>query len=146
MLSLTSADISLNYQANSPEDAIKAAGELLVQTNKVEERYIDAMVQAFQEIGPYIVIAPQIAIPHARPENGVLEPGVSLVRLKEPVQFGHAANDPVKLICAICGTDSDSHMGMLQSLAGVLGNKNKLAAIMNADSKEEIISILNGEG
>jgi ascorbate PTS system EIIA or EIIAB component len=143
MLALTEKVISLDVEAATPEEAIRQAGALLVAVNKVEERYIDAMVKGFKDVGPYIVIAPLIAVPHARPEHGVLEQGVSLVRLKTPVVFGHPTNDPVQIVCAICGTDSTSHIGMLQSLAAVLGNKEKLETILTTKNKEEIISITN---
>jgi ascorbate PTS system EIIA or EIIAB component len=143
MLALTEKVIRLDVEAATPEEAIRQAGALLVADNKVEERYIDAMVKGFKDVGPYIVIAPLIAVPHARPEHGVLEQGVSLVRLKTPVVFGHPTNDPVQIVCAICGTDSTSHIGMLQSLAAVLGNKEKLETILTTKNKEEIISITN---
>lgn len=143
MLNLSKNLIKLNVEAKNAEEAIRAAGALLVAENKVEERYVDAMVQGYKEIGPYIVLAPQVAIPHARPDHGVIEQGVSLVRLKSPVVFGHPTNDPVRLVCAICGTDNTSHIGALQSLASVLGNKEKLATILNAIDEEEILSTFN---
>ncbi|PLR81650.1 PTS sugar transporter subunit IIA [Bacillus canaveralius] len=143
MLQLNEKLISLDVEAESAEAAIRSAGALLVEENIVEERYVDAMVKGFQDIGPYIVLAPSIAIPHARPEHGVLQQSVSLVRLKIPVKFGHPTNDPVQLVCAISGIDSTSHIGMLQSLASVLGDKTKLEIILSSNNKEEIISIFN---
>ncbi|MFB6469246.1 PTS sugar transporter subunit IIA [Cytobacillus sp. Hz8] len=142
MLALNENLICLEVEANNAEEAIRKAGSLLVKEKKVEERYIDAMVQGYKEVGPYIVLAPFIAVPHARPEHGVIEQSVSLIRLKEPVVFGHPTNDPVQLVCAICGTDSTSHIGMLQSLSAILGSKEKLEIILNANAKDEIISIL----
>jgi ascorbate PTS system EIIA or EIIAB component len=143
MLTINKNLIQLDVEAETAEEAIRTAGKLLAAENKVEERYIDAMVKGFEDVGPYIVLAPSIAIPHARPEHGVLEQGFSLVRLKKPVVFGHPTNDPVQLVCAICGTDSTSHIGMLQSIAAVLGDKAKLEIILKSDSEEEILSILN---
>ncbi len=43
----------------------------------------------------HIVIAPGIALPHARPEDGVIDSTVAVVRLAEPVNFGNEDNDPV---------------------------------------------------
>lgn len=143
MLNLNKSLIRLDVEVATPEEAIRQAGSLLVAANKVEERYIDAMVKGFQDVGPYIVLAPLIAIPHARPEHGVIEQGFSLIRLKNPVVFGHPTNDPVQLVCAICGTDATSHIGMLQSIAAVLGDKDKLATILNTIDKEEVISTFN---
>lgn len=145
MLLLNGSLVELDVEAITAEEAIRKAGELLLVEGKIESRYIEAMVKGFQDVGPYIVIAPSIAIPHARPEHGVLKQGVSLIRLKNPVVFNHPENDPVSLVCAICGVDSTGHIEMLRSLAGVLSEKSKLNVIMNSDNKEEILSILNGE-
>ena len=142
MIPLNEKLIRLDVEVETAEEAIRRAGELLVAAGKVEERYIDAMVKGYEEVGAYIVLAPSIAIPHARPEHGALEQSVSMIRLKQPVVFGHPTNDPVQLVCAICGVDSSSHVGMLQKLASVLGNKSKLNGIMTAKSKEEILSII----
>lgn len=143
MLTLTEGLIELDVKAENAEDAIRLAGQLLVNEGLAEERYIDAMVKGFQDVGPYIVVAPYIAFPHARPEFGAKQKGVSIIRLSEPVMFGHPTNDPITLVCALCGTDSSSHIEMLQSLASVLRDQEKLSVIMNkASSKQDILSII----
>ncbi|MEK3889687.1 PTS sugar transporter subunit IIA [Bacillus sp. FSL K6-3431] len=143
MLTLSEGLIELDVKASDAEDAIRKAGQLLVNEGLAEERYVDAMVKGFQDIGPYIVIAPNIAFPHARPELGAKGKGVSMIRLSEPVVFGHPTNDPITLVCALCGTDNTSHIEMLQALANVLRDEEKLDIIMNkAISKQEIISII----
>lgn len=143
MIPINEKLISIDVVVETAEEAIEAAGLLLANEGIVEERYIDAMIKGFHDVGPYIVLAPQIAIPHARPEHGVLKQGVSIVRLKEPVVFGHPTNDPVSLVCAICGTDNESHIGMLQALSAVLGNKDKFDLIMKADTCVEILNTMN---
>lgn len=143
MLVLTEELIELDIKAENAEDAIRKAGQLLVNAGLAEDRYVDAMVKGFQDVGPYIVIAPHIAFPHARPESGALGKGVSIVRLSEPVVFGHPSNDPITLVCALCGTDSTSHIEMLQALANLLRDEEKLNMIMNtATTKEDILSII----
>ncbi|MDM5338480.1 PTS sugar transporter subunit IIA [Fictibacillus enclensis] len=137
--------IILDAEAASAADAIHTAGNLLVVSGLAEPRYVEAMIQGFTDVGPYIVLAPGIAVPHARPEHGVNQTGMSFVRLKEEVVFGHPGNDPVRLVCAICGTDNISHIGLLQQLSGVLGNPNKLNALYRATTKEEVALILKGE-
>jgi mannitol/fructose-specific phosphotransferase system IIA component (Ntr-type) len=133
--------VELDKEAKDAVDAIRLAGDLLVQTNKVNAEYVDAMVKNYRDIGPYIVIAPSIAIPHARPENGVQKTGISLLRLSDPIEFGHESNDPVKLVCAIAATDQSSHLEMLKKISQVLGNKAKLEAIMNSKDKKDIVAL-----
>ncbi len=137
MLPINENLVSFNVQAKDAHAAIRAAGNLLVDEGKVQASYVDAMVKGFDDVGPYIVLAPSIAIPHARPEHGVNEKCVSFVILKEPVSFGHPTNDPVKLVCAIGGTDNTGHIEMLQELSGILGDSKRLNGIINSTSYQE---------
>lgn len=130
--------------ASSPQEAIQKAGDLLVNQGYVEPQYVDAMIQSFNENGPYIVIAPEIAIPHARPEDGVHEASVSMVKLAEPVVFGNEANDPVSLVFALGASSSEEHLGLLKKLMNVLGNKESINQLKKASSYEQIQSYLNG--
>lgn len=68
---LTKDTIRVNIDAKDWEDAIRKGGDLLEKNDSIEHRYVDGMVETMKEIGPYIVIAPGIAMPHARPESGV---------------------------------------------------------------------------
>ncbi len=131
--------VLLDASANNPESAIRQAGSMLVEGGKVEPSYVEAMVGAYKELGAYIVIAPGIAVPHARPDQGVNEQCLSLLRLKEPMVFGHPTNDPVQLVCAIGGVDKSVHIRMLRALSEVLGDEDKLQLIMEADSYDQLI-------
>ncbi|MXQ52542.1 PTS sugar transporter subunit IIA [Shimazuella alba] len=133
--------IELNGQAETAVDAIWLAGDLLVQVKKVKPTYVEAMIKNFTDIGPYIVIGPGIAIPHARPEDGAVIPGLSMFRLSTPVSFGHASNDPVSLVCALAGVDETSHLMMLKQISQVLSNKDKLNIIKTTNDVEEVVRL-----
>lgn len=134
--------ISLNAQVKDWEEAVRLSGELLLKNNYVKESYIEAMVKTVKEMGPYIVILPGIAMPHARPEDGVREIGISIVTLKEAVSFGSYENDPVKVIIAIASTDHISHMKALSQLMNVMENENFLQNIIKAKKEEEVIKYM----
>ncbi|GGE30331.1 transcriptional antiterminator, bglG family protein [Pullulanibacillus camelliae] len=142
MLQVKKEMVIINEKAISAEEAIRKAGKLLVDAGKVSFNYVDAMVKGYKEIGPYIVLGPHIAIPHARPEYGVYEQCLSMVLLEDPVSFGHPTNDPVKLVCAIGGTDNESHINMLRELSTVLGDPEKIYGLMNARDYNEFVSYL----
>lgn len=142
MLPISEEVIRLDAHAESPIDAIRIAGNLLVQAGKIEQAYVESMVRAFQELGAYFVIAPGIALPHSRPDESVKEVCLSLVRLKQPVVFGHPKNDPVRLVCAIAGVDKKAHIQMLRSLASILSDGAKLDEIMGAATADHVLSIM----
>ena len=141
---LTPEMIQVNYECKTRDEAVSAAGQLLVKQGYAKESYIDAMIKNVEENGTYIVIAPGIAMPHARPEEGALDIGLSIVTLKEPIVFGHPKNDPVKIVVGLCAVDHQSHLKALSELVEILGNEEKVKKIIEAKSSKEIIAIIKG--
>lgn len=123
------------------QGAIRAAGKLMVEDGAVEERFVDAMIRVAKEFGPYIVVAPGIALPHARPEDGVIQASIAIVRLSTPVEFGNEDNDPVYLVVALAAVDHEQHIDGLRQLALVLGDDEKIEAIKKATTREELLDI-----
>ncbi|MEK5166534.1 PTS sugar transporter subunit IIA [Paenibacillus sp. FSL R5-0527] len=134
--------ISLDIEAEDAEQAIRAAGQLLVDSGAAEGSYVEAMVSAYRNNGPYIVIAPHIALPHAKAENGVREASVSFVRLRRPVVFGHPENDPVELVFALGSSSSSDHIALLRRLTTLLNDPANVEALKEAKTAEEIESII----
>ena len=134
--------ILLDVEVKDWEEAVRVSGKLLVKTGFVEERYIDAMIDTVKSMGPYAVIAPGVALPHARPEDGVKKPCMSLVTLKTPVNFGNNGNDPVKLVVAFATIDKNAHVNALRRLARILGDPEKVEALKNAKDKKLVEKII----
>ncbi|SDP78698.1 PTS sugar transporter subunit IIA [Clostridium gasigenes] len=134
--------VEVNVEVENWEGAVKAAGDILVKNNKVKETYIEAMIDTVKAIGPYIVMAPGIAMPHARPECGVIDGGISIITLKEPVNFGNKEFDPVKLIFALCAKESESHIELLKDLSVILDDDKVIEKCSNIKTKDELIEIL----
>jgi PTS system ascorbate-specific IIA component len=124
--------IALDVEAETPEQAIRAAGDLLVASGAAEPSYVDAMIESYRTKGPYFILAPHIAIPHAKTEDGVHEASVSFVRLRTPVSFGHKTNDPVSLIFALGSATNDEHIALLQKLTLLLNNAGNIETLKTA--------------
>ena len=58
---LTTTRIIVKEQVNSWHEAILASQPLL-QEQVIEQGYVEAMIESVNELGPYIVIAPEIAM------------------------------------------------------------------------------------
>jgi len=139
---LTEKAIRIKAQVKDWQEAVRMGGELLVNAGFAKPSYIDAMVETVKQLGPYSVIAPGIAMPHARPEAGVLKPGLSLVTLETPVEFGNKENDPVDIVVSFCATDNTSHIQMLAELAQLLGSEEAVTTIRNAKEVSEVTQLL----
>ena len=140
---LTKETRALELNVRDWQEAVREAGSLLVNTGATEPHYVDAMVQMVEDIGPYIVIAPGVALPHARPEDGVRRACMSLATLDPPVNFGNEYNDPVKLVVAFGTTDNETHIEALAALARLLGDSDILESLKQASSPEEILKLIN---
>lgn len=134
--------VKLNVGASDWEQAVIAAGDMLTKHGYAEPRYTTAMIEMVKEKGPYIVLTKGVALPHARPEDGALSTGLSLLVLKEPVCFGHPQNDPVKVVIALSSIDNQSHIQMLSRLAKVLACKEAITMISQAQTCQEVYEIL----
>jgi len=139
---LTEKAIRLKARAVDWQEAVRMGGELLVNAGFAKPSYIEAMVETVKELGPYSVIAPGIAMPHARPEAGVLKPGLSLVTLENPIEFGNKENDPVDIVVSFCATDNTSHIQMLAELAQLMGSEEAVSTIRNAKEVSEVTQLL----
>lgn len=137
---LTEKTIKLNVNASNWEEAIRIGGELLVKNGFVEQRYVEAMVKNVKEMGPYIVIAPGIAMPHARPEDGVKRVCMSLVTLKEPVVFKN--DKKVRIMLSLGATDQYSHLQTLSDLMKLFSDSSYVDRILKASNTEEVIKVI----
>jgi ascorbate PTS system EIIA or EIIAB component len=100
--------------------AVRESAAALVDLGVAGAGYPDACVAVVERNGPYIVLAPGLALVHARPEDGGLAVGVTVTRLAAGVAFGHPDNDPVDLLLSFCTPDADAHVGSLAALARAL--------------------------
>lgn len=139
---LTPERVEANISVRGWEEAVRKVGELLVATGGVKEEYVDAMIDTVNELGPYIVIAPGIAMPHARPEDGVLEPCMAILTLEPPVDFGNPDNDPVRVVIAFGGVDDKQHVDALREMAQVLSDISNVEALTRAKEASDILSVM----
>lgn len=136
-------NIRLKVEADDWREAIRKSGEILKINGYVKEEYIEDMIKAVEELGPYIVVIPHIALAHARPSEKVLENGISLVTLKEPVKFGNKDNDPVDVVFSLCAKSHKSHLSVLENLSRVLADEEKVQLLRDSNDVNQVYSILN---
>ena len=123
MLSISKKCLKANVEAHDWKDSIRKAGQLLFDVGSIRKDYIESMIDIVEELGPYIVIAPHIALAHAKPCSNVIKDDISMITLKEPINF-NTENDPVKVIICLAAVDGNSHMSCLKDLACMLKEEN----------------------
>jgi PTS system ascorbate-specific IIA component len=140
---LNMASIALNEDVTDREAAVRRSGELLTAGGRVDPEYTDAMVAALEEFGPYIVLAPGVALAHARPTPAVHDVAFSVLTLEPPVAFGHPENDPVRLLVGMAAPDDESHIEALRQLAALLGDDARRERLMAATTAQEVLALIS---
>ncbi|MBO2942890.1 PTS sugar transporter subunit IIA [Paenibacillus sp. F411] len=141
-MSILSADkVVLDAKANDKYEAIRMAGQLLVQAGHVDPEYVDRMVEREDIASTYM--GSGLAIPHGTKEGKALihSTGLSVVRFPEGVDFG--GDEPAFVVIGIAGAGGD-HMQILTNVAMIFSEEESLEHIMNAATADEIISIFEG--
>lgn len=100
------------------------------------------MIQKIETYGPYIVICPETALPHANVEEGVIFEAASLVRLKNPVEFHHESNDPVRYVIGMSVKSAESVNQAIYDLMMIFGNKKIRRRLDNVSDKESILNVI----
>lgn len=125
------------------QQSIALAGSALQAQGATTAAYTREMIETVLEHGPYIVIAPGIALAHARPSRAVLRPALSLVTLGHPVCFGAEKNDPVDLVFGLAATDANSHLDLMRHLAQILSDDTAITRLRAAQNFQQIQGILS---
>ncbi len=128
--------IRLGVSATDWREVVEVTGELMANLGLTEPRYTQAMIDNIVDNGPYLVIAPGLALLHARPEAGTIRPGLVVVTLADPVSFGHSTNDPVRVALGLSAVDAQSHVGALQAIATTLGQPGAIERLASLDPSD----------
>ena len=134
--------IKLKEECNDWKEVVFKGVGLLEENGFVNEIYKKKIIENFYEFGPYMVIAPEIVLLHARPEDGVIKTGLSILTLKNPINFGSELNDPVKLVFSFCSIDNKDHMVLLSNLMKLLMSNDDVENLINENNIENVKKII----
>jgi len=136
---ITPSNITLMNSVTSWEEAIRIGAKPIVESGHIELKYVEAIIK-YGEEDPYIIIAPNLAIPHAAPDEGVNNVSMSLLALQEGVRFG--ANHIINLVVIIAAKDKQQHFRALMQLMKLAASEKDRNAIINSQSGGEIYDII----
>lgn len=122
--------------------AVGVAAAALVASGAARPGYADAMIRMIEEHGPYVVIAPGLALAHARPDDQVLATGLAVVTLAEPVAFGHPHNDPVRVVLGLAVDSVGGHLESIAALANVFNDTGVIARLAAASTPDEVRALM----
>jgi len=136
--------IRLQADASSWQEAVKIGVDLLEAAGVVEPRYYQAILDGVARFGPYFVIAPGLAMPHGRPEEGVKKNGFALVTLKTPLVFNHEDNDPVDILITLAAVDARTHQedGIMQ-IVNLFEDEANFDRLRACHTAQEVLDLID---
>ena len=139
--------ILLNQKVSNWKEAIQLGTDLLIKAGTIEPRYYDHIVGNIEKMGPYIILAPGLAMPHARPEEGVIKTSFALVTLSEPVYFD-GEDEGVSVLITLAGSDSDKHMEGLMEITQTLDDEESdtgvnLDKVLACKTSEDVYAMID---
>lgn len=139
---LSTERIRLQAQAKDRSDAIRQAGDLLVQSGCVQPPYIDGMLAREESMSTYL--GSGVSIPHGLFENRehILQTGISVLQIPLGVEWDEG--ELAYLIIGIAAS-SDEHVGVLASLAEAIEDEDTTRLLIETSDPTIILKYLGGD-
>lgn len=130
-------NVQICEKANDWREAIKISVQPLEQGGYVKSCYKDGIIENVEKLGPYIMIAEEIAMPHARPEQGAIETQIGITLFREGVRFD-GKETTVRLFVTLAAKDNDSHVDALVKISELLSDDDKVKKILAASDVQTL--------
>ncbi len=121
-------------------DAVHVAVQPLVDDGCVTPAYIDGIIENAETYGPYFVLAPDLALLHARPDQGVIERQLAVTISQEGVVF-REGDSPVRVLVTLAATDANSHIDVMRELAQMFSDPASIERLATASSADEVYDL-----
>lgn len=123
------------------EDAVRASIKPLVDTGAVKENYAEKVIECVNEYGPYIVIAPEVCIPHYSDKSCVNKTSIGFMKTKNPVDFGKGTEYKPRLFFALAAVDEQEHLNNLKDVMEILSNEENIQRLLQVNNIDELMKV-----
>ncbi|MDN6162044.1 MAG: PTS sugar transporter subunit IIA, partial [Atopostipes sp.] len=127
------------------KEAINKAAKPLLEENYINKNYINRMIENVEEYGPFINLGKGVAIPHARPEDGVNELSMAMLVLDESIYLPED-DRAINILIVIAAIDNETHLTALSHLTNILTSDESVKMLTNATKYDDIIEIIHQGG
>jgi PTS system mannitol-specific IIA component len=130
--------IQLDAAAGGADEAIRVAGQRLVDIGAVDASYVDAMLERERSVST--VMGEGVAIPHGTNESkgAVQRNALSFIKFPDGVDWN---GKPVTIAIGIAAQGND-HVGILSKLAMILVDPDKAEQLRGATDPQQVLDLL----
>lgn len=142
LFKLTEKNIFLGLSAQNKEEAIRFAGQKLVDNGYVKPTYIESMLEREALTSTYL--GESIAVPHGTIEakDSVINTGIVFCQYPSGVQFGEDADDKAKIVIGIAARNNE-HLDVIAKLTNALDDQDIITKLINTKNIDEVLAILS---
>jgi len=135
---LAEQSIRLESSATGRDDAIRQAGQALLDAGAIDASYIDAMLERENSVSTYV--GEGVAIPHGTlaGKEAVKSDALSVIRFPDTVDWD---GNEVSVAVGIAAK-GNGHIALLSQLATILLDPEKAAALRGATTPEKVYELL----
>lgn len=140
----------VNYvieQPDSWQEAVRISCQTLVNKEIITEEYVDEIINNIVINGPYIIIADQIAMPHAAADSpGVKGTAVAYTKFPEEVIFYNEETDeelPATLFFTLAAEDAEAHLQNITKLMDLLLDEEAVEKLLETESLADFEKLLD---
>ncbi|WP_049691361.1 PTS sugar transporter subunit IIA [Anaerococcus jeddahensis] len=139
-MEFTEKNTSFDLVVKDWQQAILESGKLLEKSGYANEDYKYNIIKDVKNYGSYIMISPNVAIPHTRPENGALKIGCSIITIKNDIYFDDNNKDAIKVLIGFTAIDNKNHLEMLKNIINIIekGLVENLNYFLNLSKKDKL--------
>ena len=129
--------------ASDWREAIRMSCESLEADGTVDETYKEEIIACLEKYGPYIVIMPNVALPHSQEgAKGVNKTAIGFMKLEEPISFEEGdSQKEAQLFFTLASCDSNHHLNNMMRLSEMLMNEDIVKALEKAKTPEDLLKI-----
>jgi PTS system mannitol-specific IIA component len=136
---LTLNQIKVPGKATTKDEAIREAGQILVDAGAVTSAYVDAMYEREKSVSTYM--GNFLAIPHGTNEakDAIKASALSVVRYDTPIDWD---GNEVRFAVGIAGLNN-GHLEILGKIAVIFSDMDEVDKMIAAGSADEVYELLN---
>lgn len=124
------------------QEAVRKCFEPLLNKKYIDNKYIENVIISGKEYNFYYLIGKGLAMPHAKREYGVFKTGLSLLIIKNGINFENHPNNPIYCLIGLAAIDNHHHIEVMSDILEIFGSEDDGIVVNNIrffDTKEDII-------
>lgn len=136
-------NVQIIEAAEDWRDAVRKSVLPLEKGGFVTPAYKEGVIENVEKLGPYICLAPHVALPHARPEQGAVKTQVAVTLFRREVDFEADDRDDAKanLFVTLAASDNNSHLDTLMEISEILQDDDRMDQILQAPDADTLFAL-----